>query len=430
MHVAIDLGEKHTYLACWDTGRPVSDACISVKIPGLAVLNPSAGSSLWARDSLWKYISYIHREYLLPSRMVIESAALAVPDIFSLNSRRVLLDVFEEVLGLAEVMIIPHFIALAVGYQLRHEFSLTGDVMVLEVKESSFDCAFLSVTDGVGITLEKQSRVTLNQVMELAEKQGYWSPSGWKLDHLLLLGNDSQIPALEGFVASLPPNLNVISDSDLSSYATEGLSRAVCDDDNVNPVGRLSMIYPYKFYLESFNPDLDTTTLVRIPFDISNLELDWGDKYRLISLNSASISIPASPEARVNFRIYEIHSDYEPDSESISRSSLVLEIDSFRDDLPPCMELGLDMAAARLQLDLKPQPGDTAIVAPQAFWMHHHTNHEQLYELIRARKQNEGLLKDWDYFLSSSHSAGPTLSQQVETTLFHLYGLLQLWHGK
>ena len=430
MHVAIDLGETHTYLACWDTGQPVTDACIRVKIPGLAVLNSKMGSSSWARDSLREYISYIHREYLLPSRMVIESAALAVPDIFDLNSRRLLLDVFEEALGLAEVMIIPHFIALVAGYQLLHQFPLAGDVMVLETKEASFDCAFLSVVDGIGITLEKQSRGILNQVIKLAEMQGYWSPSGWKLDHLLLPGNSSNVPEIEEFVASLPTNLNIISGPDLSSATTEGLSRAVYVDDDVNPIGRMSMIYPYHFYLESFNPDLNTTTLVKIPFDTSNLELDWGDKYRLISLNSSSICSPASAEARVNFRIYEINSDYEPDSELISRSNLVLDMDSFRDDLPPYIELGLDMAAANLQLELKPQHRDTAIIAPQAFWMRPQTNHEQLYELISERKQNEVLLKDWDHFLSSSHSGSPTLAQQVETTLFHLYGLLQLWRGK
>lgn len=428
MHAAIDLGESNTYLACWDTSRPVSDAWIRVCIPGLAKFNSSTGGSVWNRDNLREYISHIYCEYLLPSRMVIESAALALPGIFDLNSRRLILDILEEILGLAEVMIIPHAIALVAGCQLRHQLPLSGDVMVLEAKETSFDFAFLSVVKGIGITLEKQFTGNLAQIMKQAEKHGYSSASGWRLDHVLLSGNSSNIPETAQLLASLPANINIIS-ADLAFAAAEGLS-AACIDNNLHPIGQMSMIYPYHFYLERFDPLLNTKTRFRIPFDTCNLELDWGSKYRLASLNSSVINSPTSAEAKVNFRIYEINADSDPDlHQPIPRSNLVLEIDSSINDLPPRIELELDMAASQLNIELNPQHPPTASFLSEAFWMHRKTSHEQLHELISTSKQNSIFLKDWDLLLSSPRHDLPALSEQVEKTSFHLYGLLQLWQG-
>jgi len=429
MHVAIDLGETHTHLACWEKGKLLPDACIRVRIPGIARSNPSCGIYPWEHEILRDYFSRLYREYLLPSRMIVESATVSVPEIFDLNTRRILLNVLEETLGLLEVNVIPHSIALIAGYQMcSPNLSLTGDAMIIEVQESSLDFAFVNITAAAGITLEKQFSGDLSTAQEYAEQNGFYSIEGWSLNHLLIIGDNFNVPEIDAFINSLPANINTIYIDDPFT-AAEGLSGRSIENNSVT-IDRVNIIYPYDFYLEKYDQDLAAASLVRIPFDTANLELDCTGSYRLLSLDTAAICNLASKDNQVTCRIYELKKGYENDREPVSEHNLVLEIDNSVDDLPGRLEIWLDMADASLRLDLKPDKIDTASFSSEDFWTRLTTCQKELYDQIRTKNYNERLLTDWKTHLLSSDHASPDLTNRAETTLFHLYALLQLWYGK
>jgi len=428
MHVVIDLGDTHSYLACWEKGKPLEEACIKIKLPGVAIFNSAGGEYPWQRENLRAYFSFLYREYLLPSRVLIESAALSIPGIFDLNSRRMMLDILEEIFGLYEATIIPHSLALIAGIQMRTPHPpLLGDVMVIEEQESSYyNFAFISIIETIGITLEKQFRGSVPQVLEAAERYGYHSAKGWRFDHILLAENDVQNPTIETFISSLPPALNVINAHDLGFAAADGLA-ASCNDKYTTPMLPFNVVYPFEFYLEKNNRAI----LERIPFDTANLELNCGGQYRMISLDRTSINSLAGDENRVHFRIYELMPADEPHFHKANLGSLpVLEIDIPINDMPPYIELRLDMSSATLQLDFTTDLLDDNTHIPIVFELRLKTNQQKLYETLSRNKQNEVLLKDWDKYLLSPRETSPTLSDQIDQTLFHLYGLLQLWQGK
>jgi len=427
MHVVIDLGEMHSYLACWEMGKSLEDACIKVKLPGVAAYKSTVGNSSWEREILREYFSFIYREYLVPSRMIIESAALTIPSIYDLNIRRLLLDVLEEVFGLYEATIIPHPIALVAGIQMNlSQLPLFGDVLVIEERESSYSFAFVSIIDPIGITLEKQFSGDISNILAEADRHAYHSAQGWHLDHILLAGNPASNPATAAFIASLPPDLNVICRDDLDFTAAEGLS-ARCIDKNMVPRTPFNIIYPYEFYLG----ENESTVLDRIWFDTANLELNCEGRYRIISLNHPSIDTLAADEKWVRFRIYELETADGPHFQNPSHLPVpVLEIDSPHKDLPTQFELYLDMASATIQLDLITESLDETPHAPKFVEKRFLANQHKLHQILSRNGQNEALLEDWTKFLHTLSDNDPSLSDQIDHTLFHLYGLLQLWQSR
>ncbi len=425
MHVVIDLGDKHTYLACWERGKPLEDACIKVKLPGVAAFKATFGKLSWERENLREYFSYLYREYLMPSRVVIESASLAIPCIFDLNGRRILLDILEEIFGLYEASIVPHPLALINGIQMRTS-PLPGDILVIEGQESHYNFAFMSIIETVGLTLEKQCSGEIADILTEAERTGYHSTEGWRLDHLVLAEIHANDPAMDGFIAALPPDLNVIYGHDLEFTAAEGLAVG-CNDKTTIGIPPFNIIYPYEFYMQINS----STSLEKIPFDTANLELDCSGRYRMISLTHASINNLTAEDNRVFFRIYEIGTaDGQHVPEHSGLPLPVLEINSPQDDLPPHFELGLNMAAATIQLDLIPESVEETTNTPEVLGKRLRANQQKLYQILSRNKQNEVMSRDWNKSLLAPSEDTPALADQIDQTLFHLYGLLQLWQSK
>lgn len=418
MHVAIDIGCTDTYVVCWDTGRDLDDTWIKLKIPGIYSYNTSPA---WDHENVRRYLSYIQSEYLGPSRKRVDSAALALPGIFSLNSRRLLLDVCEEILGLSQVMLLPHAIALVRGYQLRHGFPLSGDILVVDGNDSRCGLAILSIIAGVGLTLEKQYTGKPAEVREQAEKMIQILPAGWAPDHCLLAVNESLAPTMINWLNRFPTQLNIISDPAMAWSAAEGLSALSLEE-----AGQISMIYPYYFYLSELGTDWQPTW-TKIPFDTANLELDQGSKYRLTSLDNTYLH---QPQERMQFRVYETYADQEPcDPSAISEADLVLEIDSLRADLPSHLELILDMSKAALYLDLQDHQITSPPLNREGLEVYQQITNARLFEQLRNLRLNVPLLKDWASFQAASQQESPHLAS-IDNTLFHLYGLLQLWYSK
>ncbi len=132
----------------------------------------------------------------------------------------------------------------------------------------------------------------------------------------------------------------------------------------------------------------------------------------------------------MQFRVYETYADQEPcDPSAISEADLVLEIDSLRADLPSHLELILDMSKAALYLDLQDHQITSPPLNREGLEVYQQITNARLFEQLRNLRLNVPLLKDWASFQAASQQESPHLAS-IDNTLFHLYGLLQLWYSK
>lgn len=423
MHVVVDLGENYSYLVCWEKGQFLDDACIKVKLPGIASFRSPGEDSSWEYDQLNRYLSYIQREYLLPSRRIIESAALAIPDIFDLRHRRILLDIMEEILGLYEASIIPRSLALLAGMQMRNPQSeLSGDVLLIDESGPGCRCALVSIIDKIGLTLETQVDGSVAELLQQAAGTGYYAAGTWHIDQVVLSCPAVNNPAITKLITALPPHVNIIHGNDLEFAAAEGLSGRAHYKD-AGPAFRYNVIYPYQFYLERNN----SPHLEKLPFDTANLELDCDGRYTITSLQRKEMESPADHENLIHFGIYEVGAGEDP---PVHTNLPVLEIDISPDDLPPQIHLVLDMAAASLRLDLNTGATIRPVNAPEFLEVQLRASQEQLYQVLEQYNQDRALLNDWDNYRLLLPAGSLTLSQQIDHTLFRLYGLLQLWKDR
>ena len=422
MNIAIDLGYLYSFLVCWDSTRPVTDAYIRVKVQGM---NASATHthSCWDAQALRAYLFHLYREYILPSRLVVKSAALSVPDILDLNHRRILLDIMEEMLGLAEVSILPRPIALLCGYQLHNpHFSTDGDVMIIQLHERKADLSLLSITETGGITMEKHFPAVLPVPLNEAILRDFHSNPEWKWNLVLLTTDNSDFLPAKDWWASLLPNTNLVVADNLQFGAAEGLSAS----------GRKSIIYPYEFFLQKYDRDGQSVEMLKIPFDTANLELDCFGQYRFYNLRSSTLGYLDNNENRIKFRIYELDSRTDDEIPALPvEAKPVLEIDSLPGDLPEHLEIGLDMGAANLYLDLRTNQPAIATIPIINFRDLLKTEQKNLYEIIENKQLNPALTADFHSHLQSAdREIQEPLALQLDATLFHLYGLMQLWHDK
>jgi hypothetical protein len=424
MHVVVDLGEMHSCLACWEKGSSLDEACISVRIPGIAAFQSGSGAACWERRHLREYLSFINREYLIPSRLIIESAALAVPDILNLSTRRILLDILEETFGLYEAIIIPHPLALTAGILgSRADSAPAGDILLIEPQKSGFSCAFVSIIDETGITLEKQFTGSTSDILPAAELLGYYSAQGWTLNHIILAGIDAWDPVI-AFISALVPAVNIVCIDDPGSTAAEGLS-ALRNGINASPIHTFNVVYPYNFYISGTGSD----HLERIPFNMINLELNCSGRYILTRLQTAATDIIAD-ENRASFCIYEINPDDFDHLEKSQELPLpVLTIDSPLSDLPPDFDLSLNLASATLQLDTASAMAEESSCPPEVLALKLASTQQKLWQWLSRNEQNEFLLMKWND-IPQPHDPNLSLSASIDQTLFHLHGLLQLWHNR
>ena len=428
MHVAIDLGEKRSYLACWESGREMDDAIIKVSIPGLADFTANSDSFTRNPQNIQNYFLRLRREYLLPSRQPLESAALAVPEILPLSARAEMLRAAEETLGLEEAKIIPRPLAIVAGYNLQNRsHPLRGDVLLLQARELGLDCTWLSITETAGIILETQIRADLAEVVQELATHGCQAQATGRFDYVLAAADLASAPGIEEFLATLPGNPQVIYETALGFKAVQGLFGALLDKE-VDPVSRLSFIYPYDFYLVPVRTDNTPARLHKIPFDTANMELASDGIYRLTNLVTCCPEILALASMRLQFSIYEVPAGFLPGPDIVlNRNQQVFELDSPRDDLPPQMIVILDMAAAELHLELDQRSNPGGIPGSEALRLRLAANQERLLHWLRSQGGNDNLVRDWEEHLASPPSSSSSLGGQLQSTLFQLDALSHLW---
>jgi len=424
MHVAFDLSENYTLLAAWIEGQPVENPALIVKVPGLAHFGPESGDDPWSRAQLQNYIAWLHREYLLPTRQVIDSASAAIPGVPALLARQRLLDVLKETLGLEEALIVPRSLARAAGFQF-HRAQPLGDIILLDVQGNQAETTFLSTFPGITITLEGQCRGDARLIREKAAQLGFLSASGWNFDSLYVAGDIDPESILGQLVASLPQRIPVQSADDFPWAAVQGLHP---QSDQDIQTGSLSVIYPYNFFLAVFRPDGQAALMARIPFDTANLELDCNSRYKLATLTTADMSAGDEDKGRIHFRLFEMNADFNPERVDLAAipGDPVLEINCHRQDLPDQVDLVLDMGSAALLLDLPTPRNDEDSLAQGSF--------PELYDQDMTRLQRSIKIQS-DPSIALPQSAIPTdsplsdLDRQIDHILSRLQWLLRQWNN-
>ena len=87
----------------------------------------------------------------------------------------------------------------------------------------------------------------------------------------------------------------------------------------------------------------------------------------------------------------------------------------------------LDMAAARLNLELEPEHTVTSSRGTEVFRLHLAANQERLLHLLRSQCLQLDLVSDWETYRHAHRTQSPDLTQQVQGTLFVLHALTHLW---
>ncbi len=419
MHVVIDMGDKNTVLAAWREGQPLDDPSILVNLPGLNDSTTGVNDDPWSRASLYRHVTNLYREYLLPSRLSIRSLAAAIPDISGVPLRRTLLDVFEEVLGLEEAIIVPRFLAMAAGWQLHSPQSL-GNIMVLDAQDEEEEVAFISACPDVTLTLEGQYPGNLRTIREAAARLGFLSSSGWNLDHLYLLNNVGANSQIRRLISGLPSRVTIHNGDNPGRAVMEGLVAHVYQ--GFSP-GRLSVIYPFDFYLASFDQEEQMNSIHRLPFDTNNLELDCTSCYRLARLVTTDIPASEADPEQLRLGIFEIGHQDRIELDNLSLAQSILNIDCCRTDLPDRVDLILDMAAAVIRPDLDSGRDEGDLLDPASFWEHYHNRLSQDHTIGQLSTPAPD---------PSSSSSDPAvtfspLDNQIAVTLARLQSLLGQW---
>jgi len=423
MHVAIDLGERYTYLVAWEPGNDLDQACIRVMIPGPGPFDSDGNDQSWSKENLCTHLAHLQREYLLPSRKTIHSAALAVPGIWSLTSRRLALHAIEEILGLDQVPIIPRPLALAVGYNLHCPGqSLSGDVLVIQDLSSGLEMAMLSLTDSGGMILERQFSSDLTGLEAALTASGHSGPNGLGIDNILISSAQEQpdwqdtMPAWAQAVpiqAYVPP-----------FTAADGLFGA--HDLAAQPAARrFSVIYPFAFYLAAPDTDRGVHRVQRIPFDTSNLELDCAGSYPILYLYGDNLKINLPGGGAVGLRLYALPLQSQSDEPCIWPGDwLILEIDTSMLLQFPRLQLRLDMLAASVSLEMETPPVQETASAIQPSLLT--SDYAPLIDLLKGDSNYSGLAEEWESQILGHGATPPDLAYHLQNSLFRLHAINHL----
>lgn len=419
MRVVMDLGSNSTRLAAWREGQPLDNPSISVRLPGLDDFVSPGDADGWSREEFQRYITFLNREFLLPSRLAVSAVAAALPGIPGLALRRSLLEAIEAVLGLEEAVVVPRCLAMAAGWQLRHQQSL-GDLMVLNGLNKEMEVAFLSTCPGVTLTLEGLCAGDNRVIRDKAAQLGFLDASGWNFDRLYLLGDVDAHTDLGQWLSNLPQRVSVHHDHDPALAVTEGLLAQITPP---LPGESLSMLYPFDFYLAYCDREGQPVSFHTLPFDTTNLELDCNARYRLASLSMADDpTSPAHPE-RINLQVFESERRSEPGPFILAEGEPVLKIECSPTDLPERMDLILDMGAALILPQLPSSTTEEDGVIPEAFWQH--------YASGLARLSSSTILGAYfttNQTASANSSAVTPLEGQIALILTRLHTLLEQWN--
>ncbi|WP_157049011.1 Hsp70 family protein [Syntrophomonas palmitatica] len=265
-------------------------------------------------------------------------------------------------------------------FHLNHLLQISEQIKI-EVSQKGF--SYQNIADfynGHSLALEIDHEVFERQLQNIyhrlehyfkqsvtarAESLGLFDEHGWKLDNVFLLGGASQTHGVKEMVSNLCPGVKVITPWEGGEFhVVQGLCAWMELDKAEKPL--IKTIYPFDFYIENYSPDTGST-LFKIPFDLANLELDTGGKYRIFSFPVNSSFNLAVDNQGFYCRVYEI-AEEEPlvTIEKFMGQEIVLSTGSEAIGYGEVVNIVLDLAHAGLELETG--PADFSLPEEQLAW--------------------------------------------------------------
>lgn len=275
--------------------------------------------------------------------------------------------------------------------------------------------------EAVKPVFERLRRYWLESVYERALALGFADKTGWHLDGVLLLGGGSLTPGLSEEIGKLCPGVPIISPDAPDLYVIQGLSRW----PEYAPTGRLNLktIYPFRFYREQkTNAEHQ---LKEIPFDSSQLDLDFAGRYEMCTLSPESPDNISEDPLRLAFRVYEAaEEDPQPELQRFMDQEPVLELDMERQELEGPLTIYLNLANACLELDNN-NLLNNYLAKDDDLLNKVRIKQRAAYDLLKAYKFMDEMLAE-DY---ARHLEHPD-ADDSQTALFKILSLMNIYGDK
>lgn len=242
------------------------------------------------------------------------SVGISYPHYWGMSRRRTLFKACQVAFAGQTFHLLPGPAAALMGSESTR--SLSGDILIIEVQESTASFSLLTVAEaGKDICLEAQLPLELSQPLQSAfdnfisnilqpraEHLGFFEAGSWRLDDVILIGEESWLRQV------LPLISNCFSSPDLivPQLADFQIARGLIEWaalESQRP--RVKAIYPFQFLQEAFRRDMIETEFTPLPFDTNNLALDLEGRYLITTLTSGSLlNLSADPHT-VHYRLWE-----------------------------------------------------------------------------------------------------------------------------
>ncbi len=357
-----------------------------------------------------------------------DTLTIAVPYFYDCVNRSIIKNILNTQYGFANITILPRSLAFVSAYLNNYpELEARGDLVCIFAGEDSLDISFISLA-GSCITLEQQCRGNWENLIEEAGRLGFYTSRGWELNRLLYISPpssaDIQLP-----ISELGKSMHILSLGEANSTILEGLHNWACDQSTLGQ-NALRIVYPYDFYLETFDLTKNHSILEKIPFDTINLELDLKGSYKIATLQKTNL-YTRPEDTHLNLAVYELERTSWPQNPDNWAPSMTIRL--IKEEVPDLIELWLEMDTANIFLARDSQKTALGGFKSANFLSSLNDDQEDLYRLLQY-SSNHPLQEDLaQNLLYTRQDYSPTkhesLEKRLETTRLKLLALMQLWSG-
>jgi hypothetical protein len=361
----------------------------------------------------------------------LESAVFSYPHYWDMALRCRLFRAAQSTFNSMACYMIPGPIAALWGSPCTS--SVLGDVLVIDLQEKLTSFSLLTVSQGGReICLESQLPTSYDETPGLAfdkfinnklrihaEQLGFYDSGLWKLDSVIMIGQESRLDQAVPIVQSCFANINLVIPKKAEFQLVRGLA---CWGEMKDSRPRVRFIYPFKFYLEAsgYN-ESNSNPGASLLFDTANLPLDLGERCLLAALVADS-DYNLSPQAEtVHYRLFEKSLSYcDSQDYTCSEPRLVWEFQESRANTPDPLGIYFNTRQFIIESDLVGQTDKEKPELPDITYDYHRA----VQRLLAIPFLEPRLKADLQALVDKSGEYD--LDEQLELTRLRLLTLLQL----
>lgn len=344
---------------------------------------------------------------------------IAIPQYPDSLTRSVLTNYLNNHYGISDIFILPRPLALLVGFLAKHhELDNPGNFICLFFADNYIDFAFISITD-TAITLEYQNTGNYESLMATAKNMNFFSAKGWDSVNILGAGSYDHTHIPSALTELVQANHWLQADDPLN-VVLEGLQEI--HKGRTKPGKSLHIIYPYDFYLgRCASPD-NSQLLSKLPFDMTNLELELNGVYKIACLTDDDFY--NCETEFLELYLFELLRGC-PLPSPIPQPPTFVFRESRQNIIGP-MELWFNINSGSFSLGSDSQDRTSTSFRPDDLLFRLHNSRYDLAKL-HHNSLNTSLQQDLaDSVASVYNTEHPAIEKLLNNTLIKLYGLLQI----